>query len=418
MPYTLLKYGLNKNVPFKKHIGLPQPTELKKSYDVVIIGGGSHGIAIAYYLAKYHGITNVAVLEKAYLGKANIAYNITTVRSNYLTPEEVKFYAQSLKLFKRMSHEFDFNMTYSQRGQLTLAHTDAAIRSFRQQAEINQYYGSHSKLIGPKDIQELVPALNMNPAHKPILAGLWHIDGVTTSHNAVTFGYAKEATKRGVELHQLTEVTDIIVENGKVTGINTNRGKVKCGVAVQAVAEYSSLIAEKAGFKVPVISYPLQAIVSQPMKPLLDPLVSSSALHCYVQQTGHGEILFGGGYGSYPPYSTRATLELKETLLAHAIEMFSFVADLRLLRQWTGVAEMTSDCNPIMGLSPVENYYLDAGWGTWGFKSTPICGKTMAKLIASGGKVPDLIAPFAMDRFHRLTQVNRNEGKSLRVKTT
>jgi sarcosine oxidase subunit beta len=406
MPFSLLKYGLNKDYPFEQHADLPIPTTLKSSYDVIIIGGGGHGVAIAYYLAKYHGITNVAVLEKGYLGGGNTARNTAVIRSNYMTPEGVKFYSESVNMFKNLSNEFDFNIMYSQRGQLTLAHTDAAIRGFRQRAEVSKHFGGRTELIDPQEIKELVPTLNMNPGHLPVLGGLWHKDGATARHDAVAWGYAKGATQRGVELHQLTEVLDVIVENNKVVGVKTNRGIVKCGSAVQAVAGHSSLVAAKAGIKLPIVSYPLQAMVTQPVKPFLDQMVSSSALHCYVQQTSRGEIVFGGGSDPYPLYNTRSTLELKESLLSHAIEMFPFMANLRLLRQWAGVTDMTSDYSPIMGLSPVDNYYLDAGWGTWGFKATPICGKTMADLIASGGKVPDLIKPFAMDRFKEFRQVN------------
>jgi sarcosine oxidase subunit beta len=209
-----------------------------------------------------------------------------------------------------------------------------------------------------------------------------------------------------VELHQLTEVNEVIVENGKVTGVNTNRGKITCGCAIQAVSGHSSLLAAKAGFKLPIKTYPLQAMVTLPVKPFLNPLVSSPSLHCYVQQTGRGELVFGGGSDPYPLYSTRSTLDLKESLLANAVELFPFMANARLLRQWGGLTDMTTDYSPIMGLSPVENYYLDAGWGTWGFKATPICGKTMAELVASGGKVPDLIKPFSMNRFDSFRQVN------------
>jgi len=406
MPFSLLKYGLNSDYPFEKDADLPPPGDLKRHYDVVIIGGGGHGVATAYYLAKYHGITNVAVLEKGYLGGGNTARNTAVIRSNYLTSEGVKFYTESVKLFEQLSNEFDFNIMYSQRGQLTLAHTDATVRAFRQRAEVNKHFGGRTELIGPQEIRELVPTLNMNPAHLPVLKGLWHMDGATARHDAVAWGYAKGATQRGVELHQLTEVTDIKVENGRVKSIVTNRGTVECGCAIQAVAGHSSLLAAKAGFRMPITSYPLQAMVTQPVKPFLDPLVSSSALHCYVQQTSRGEIVFGGGSDPYPLYNTRSTLELKESLLAHAIEMFPFMADLKLMRQWAGITDMTSDYSPIMGHSPVENYYLDAGWGTWGFKATPICGVTMAELVASGGKVPELIAPFSMDRFDVFRQVN------------
>jgi len=406
VPFGLLKFGLGDDYPFEKRADLPTPTDLKPHYDVVIIGGGGHGVATAYYLAKYHGITNVAVLEKAYLGGGNTARNTAVIRSNYLTSEGVRFYSASVKLYERLSNEFDFNIMYSQRGQLTLAHTDATVRAFRQRAEVNKHFGGRTELIDPSDVAELVPTLNLNPANLPVLAGLWHRDGATARHDAVAWGYAKGATERGVELHQLTEVTDILKEGNRVTGVQTNRGTVKAGVVVQAVAGHSALLAEKAGFKLPLVAYPLQAMVTMPVKPFLNPLVSSSALHCYVQQTSRGEIVIGGGSDPYPLYSSRSSLPLKESLIASAIDMFPFLSNMRLLRQWAGITDMTTDYSPIMGLSPLDNYYIDAGWGTWGFKATPICGQTMAELVASGGKVPDLIAPFELERFSRFKQVN------------
>jgi sarcosine oxidase subunit beta len=265
MPFSLLKYGLKNDYPFENDVDLPSPTELKKHYDVVIIGGGGHGVATAYYLAKYHGITNVAILEKGYLGGGNTARNTAVIRSNYLTSEGVKFYKESVDMFKGLSNEFDFNIMYSSRGQLTLAHTDSTVRSFRQRTEVNTHFGGKTELIDPQQIKELVPTLNMNPADMPILAGLWHIDGATARHDAVAWGYAKGATQRGVELHQLTEVLHVIVENGKATGVKTNRGDIQCGCVVQAVAGHSSLVAAMAGIKMPITTYPLQAMVTQPV---------------------------------------------------------------------------------------------------------------------------------------------------------
>ncbi|PHS30407.1 MAG: sarcosine oxidase subunit beta [Methylophaga sp.] len=406
MPFALLKYGLRDDYPFEKDRDLPPPTDLKHHYDVVIIGAGGHGLATAYYLAKHHGITNVAVLEMGYLAGGNMARNTAVIRSNYLTSEGVKFYSESVKMYKNLSNEFDFNIMYSRRGQLTLAQSESAVRAFRQRAEMNKHFDGDTDLIGPDDIRELVPSLNMNAGGMPVLAGLWHRDGATARHDAIAWGYAKGATQRGVEIHQQTEVIDVIVENGRATGVKTNRGQVNAGVIIQAVAGRSSLLSSKAGFRMPIVSYPLQAMVTQPVKPFLDPLVSSPALHCYVQQTGRGEIVLGGGSDPYPLYSTRSTLPIKEDVLTNAVKLFPFMANLRLMRQWGGIADMTSDYSPIMGLSPIENYYLDAGWGTWGFKATPIVGKTMAELVASGGVVPDLIKPFSMERFNRFTQVN------------
>jgi sarcosine oxidase subunit beta len=404
MPFGLLKYGLSRHYPAQRHFNETRP--LKSSYDVVIIGGGGHGLATAYYLAKYHGVNNIAVLEKGYLAGGNTARNTAVIRSNYLTEEGVKFYRESVKLYRGLSNEFDFNIMFSERGQLTLAHTDAAVRSFRWRAEVNKHLGVRSELIDREQIRELVPTLNLSEDMRyPILAGLWHADGATARHDAVAWGFGRGAVQRGVEIHQLTEATGLQIENDKVVAVETNRGTVRCSCAVQAVAGSSSRVAALAGIKMPIVSYPLQAMVTQPLKPFLDPHVSSTQLHCYVHQTARGEIVIGGGSDPYPLYSTRSTPDLKESLLAHAIEMFPFLAEVKLLRQWAGITDMTPDYSPIMGLSPVENYYLDAGWGTWGFKATPICGKTMAELVATG-KVPELIQAFRLDRFKTFEQVN------------
>jgi sarcosine oxidase subunit beta len=292
------------------------------------------------------------------------------------------------------------------RGQLTLAHSDTAIRNFRWRAEVNQHLGVRSELVDNQIIKELVPELNLSDKVRyPIIGGLWHADGATARHDAVAWGYAKGACERGVELHQLTEVEDIIIQQGKVVGVKTNRGTISCGTVVQAVAGASSLVAAKAGIKLPIHSYPLQAMVTQPYKPLLTPHVSSPHLHVYTHQTSRGEFVIGGGSDPYPLYNTRATLELKEQLSAAILELFPFMAQAKVMRQWAGITDMTPDYSPIMGESSVQNYYLDAGWGTWGFKATPICGKTMAELVATG-KVPELIKPFALERFYRFEQIN------------
>ena len=404
MPFGLLKYGLSSEYPAEHHF--TPATELKKHYDVVIIGAGGHGTGIAYHLAKYHGITNVAVLEKNYLGSGNTARNTSVIRSNYLTEEGVTFYRESVKLWQDLSNEFNYNVMMENRGQLTLAHSDAAIRSFRWRAEVNQHLGVRSELIDRQQIAELVPNLNMSEDSRfPIMAGLWHADGATARHDAVAWGYAKGACERGVELHQLTEVQDIEITQGRVTAVKTNRGRVECGCVVQAVAGASSVVAKMAGIKLPIHSYPLQAMVTQPYKPILTPHVSSPHVHVYVHQTSRGEFVIGGGSDPYPLYNTRATLDQRESLSAAALELFPFLAQARMLRQWAGTTDMTPDYSPIMGLSPVDNYYLDAGWGTWGFKATPICGKTMAELVATK-KVPEIIKPFELERFYRFEQIN------------
>ena len=404
MPFGLLKYGLSNDYPAERHFS--PAGELKKHYDVVIIGAGGHGTGIAYHLAKDHGMTNVAVLEKNYLGGGNTARNTAVIRSNYLTEEGVTFYRESVKLWQNLSNEFNFNVMMENRGQLTLAHSDAAIRSFRWRAEVNQHLGVRSELVDRQQMAELVPNLRMSEdARFPIIGGLWHADGATARHDVVAWGYAKGACQRGVELHQLTEVQDIEVTQGRVTAVLTNRGRVECGAVVQAVAGASSVVAKMAGIALPIHSYPLQAMVTQPYKPLLTPHVSSPHVHVYVHQTSRGEFVIGGGSDPYPLYNTRATLDQRESLSAAVLELFPFLAQARLLRQWAGITDMTPDYSPIMGLSPIENYYLDAGWGTWGFKATPICGVTMAELVATK-RLPDIIAPFALERFYRFEQIN------------
>ncbi len=404
MPWGLLKYGLSRNYPARRDIPAPRP--LKKSYAIVIIGGGGHGLATAYHLARYHGITNVAVLEKGYLGGGNTGRNTTVIRSNYISPDSVAFYQASVNMFKNLSNELGYNMLYSQRGQLTLAHSDATLRLFRLRAEISKHLGVRSELVDRRHIREIVPYLNMpKNARFPICGGLWHADGGIARHDPVAWGYARRAHELGVEIHQRTEVTDIHTAGGRVTGVATNRGDIHCKHVVQAVAGMSAVLARKAGFRLPIRAYPLQAMVTTPLKPFLNPLVSSSALHIYFSQTARGEIVIGGGSDPYELYSTRSTLELKESLIASALELFPFLATARLVRQWTGITDMTPDYAPIMGESPVENYWLDAGWGTWGFKATPVAGKCMAESIADGRPV-ELIRSFKLDRFRNFELLN------------
>ncbi len=404
MPIGLLKAGLSRRYKAEPHFTAQKP--LARHYDVVIIGGGGHGAAIAYNLAKYHGITNVAILEKSYLGGGNTARNTAVIRSNYLTREGVEFYAESVRLFEQLSNEFGYNILYEQRGQLTLAQSDAAIRSLRWRAEVNQHLGVRSELVDRKTIRELAPHLSMDADSRfPILAGLWHADGATARHDAVVWGYARGACKRGVELHQLTEVTGIDIDQGRVKAVRTNRGRVEAGCVIQAVAGSSSLVASMAGMRLPIHTYPLQAMVTQPYKPLLDPHISAPHLHVYTHQTSRGEFVIGGGSDPSPLYNTRSTLDMRESLSAAILELFPFLAQAQILRQWAGITDMTPDYSPIVGLSEIDNYYLDAGWGTWGFKATPVCGKTMAELVATG-KPPKLIQPFALERFYRFEQIN------------
>lgn len=411
MPLALLKHGLNPDR--ERTPQFPDPGDLKDSYDIVIIGGGGHGVATAYYLAKDYGITNVAILERGYLGGGNTARNTAIIRSNYLTPEGVTFYDESVKLYEDLSNDFDMNIMYSTRGHLTLAHTDAAVRTSRWRAEVNKHMGIDSSLIWRDEISKLCPQLNMSEdVRYPILAALYHPPGSIARHDAVAWGYARGAIQRGAELHQKTEVTGLLIENNRITGVETTRGKVKAGKVIQAVAGRSSLLAQMAGFKLPIKTIPLQACVSQPLKPFLDPIIVSGSLHTYVSQSSRGELVMGGSTDPYGVYQNRSTLDFKEGLMAHMLELFPFMSEIKILRQWAGMADMTPDFSPVMGETPVENYFIDAGWGTWGFKATPVCGKRNAELLATG-KVPEILEPFRLSRFDTFHQVGEKGAASV-----
>lgn len=411
MPFGLLKYGLRRRHSARRHFPAQKP--LHRSYDVVIIGGGGHGLAIAYYLAKDWGITNVAVLEKGYLAGGNTARNTAIIRSNYLTPDGVRFYDESVRLYQGLSQELDYNILYSERGHLTLAHTDAAVRTARWRAEVNKHLGVNSELIYPDEIAKLCPELNLSSdVRYPILGALYHPPGSIARHDAVAWGYARRAAERGVEIHTGTEVTGVTIDNGRVVGVETTRGTVHAGKVVQAVAGMSSVLAKLVGFRLPIRTIPLQACVSLPVKPFLDPIIVSGSLHVYVSQTPRGELVMGGSTDPYSLYSTRSTLEFKEELLMHMLELFPFLAGMKVVRQWAGMADMTPDFSPIMGKTPVVNYYIDSGWGTWGFKATPVCGKRMAETLATD-RVPDLLQPFALERFYAFNQVGEKGAASV-----
>ena len=411
MPLGLLKYGLIRRRRPRR--ALPARPDLKRSYDVVIIGGGGHGLATAYYLAKDHGIADVAVLERGYLGGGNTGRNTAIIRSNYLTPEGVRFYDESIRLFQGLSNELGFNILYSERGHLTLAHSDAAIRTTRWRVEVNKHLGVESELVYRDELGRLAPELNLSDEVRyPVLGALYHPPGAIARHDAVAWGYAVEAARRGVELHQKTTVTDIVKRNGRVTGVRTDRGEVSARLVLQAVAGSSSLLSRMAGFKLPIKTVPLQACVSEPLKPFLDPIIVSGSLHVYLSQSDRGELVMGGATDPYPLYSTRSTLDFKEGLMAHVLELFPFLAEVKVMRQWAGMADMTPDFSPVMGETPLAGYYLDAGWGTWGFKATPVCGKRMAETLASG-RVPDILAPFRLSRFEDFQLVGEKGAASV-----
>ena len=411
MAFGLLKYGLSRRRPVKRF--LAARPELRPSYDVAIIGGGGHGLACAYYLAARHGVRNVAVFDKGYLGGGNTGRNTAIIRSNYLTPEGVAFYEESMRLYRGLSEELDYNILYSERGHFTLAHSDSAMRTSRWRAEVNKHLGVDSEVVERDELARLVPLLNMSDeVRHPVLGALYHPPGALARHDAVAWSYAGRAQELGVEIHQETEVTGIKIEGGRVTGLETSRGPIACGKAMQAVAGLSGQVARLAGFTLPIRTVPLQACVSLPLKPFLDPIIVSGSLHVYISQSDRGELVMGGATDPYPRYQTSSTLDFMEGLMAHILELFPFMADVPVLRQWAGMTDMTPDFAPVMGLTPVENYYIDSGWGTWGFKATPVCGSTMAEMIATG-RVPALIKEFRLDRFRDFSLLGEKGAASV-----
>jgi sarcosine oxidase subunit beta len=378
----------------------PRP-ELKSRYDVVIIGGGSHGLSTAYYLAKNHGITDVAVLDKSYIGSGAAGRNTTIIRANYRTPEGAEFYKASLKLYEHLSIDLDFNMLFSQQGHLTLAHSDRAMITMTERAEVNQLLGIDSRLIYPDEIARLCPEMDLSQdVTWPVMGALYHPPGGIIRHDAVVWGYARGADSRGAEIHPYTEVTGIQRSNGRVTGVHTTRGDIQCGTVVNATAGWSTLISDMAGVPLPITTHILQAFVTEPLKPFLDVIIVSSQMHIYISQTDRGEFLIGAEIEPYTTYKTVGTFPFLEYSARHTLELFPQLESARILRTWSGICDLSPDYSPILGETEVNGFLISTGWGTYGFKAAPIVGTTLAELIATR-KTPALIEPFALERFYK-----------------
>src|SRR5690606_36541981 len=331
--------------------------DLRPSYDVVIIGGGVHGLAAAYYLAVNHGIRNVAVLDKSYLGSGGSGRNTAIVRSNYLTPEGVAFYDRSLHLYEELSATLNFNVMFSQRGHMTLAHNDSSLRTMRWRAEVNKLQGVDSKVIYPDEIKRRVPYLDVSTNTRfPIQGALYHPPGGIIRHDAVVWGYARGADAAGVHIYQETEVTGIEVSNGKVTGVRTNRGNIATGTVLNATAGWASTVSDLAGVSMPVQTFPLQAAVTEPVRPFLETVIVSGSLQFYGSQVDRGELVFGASVAPVASYSTRGSLDFIEGLASHVLEVMPALSKMRLIRQWAGLCNMTPDFSPIMGFTPVVGF--------------------------------------------------------------
>ncbi|MGQ0849126.1 MAG: FAD-dependent oxidoreductase [Actinomycetota bacterium] len=373
--------------------------EPRPAYDVVIVGGGGHGLATAYYLATRYGVNDVAVLERNYIGSGNTGRNTTVIRANYGIPEAVRFYQHSLDLYRGLEQETGRSMMHQEKGLLWLAHTEMGLRAERARAAINTAHGSETVFVGPDEIRTICPQLDLaGGGRHPVLGASYHPHGATARHDRVVWALAEGAMNHGVHVHQRVVVTGLINRDDRVVGVETNRGPIMSRIVLLAVGGHVSALAATAGLRLPIRTHPLQAFVTNHYAAGFQPIVASTELLFYASQTARGEMLIGAEIDRQPSYSYRSTFGFLSSCAGRALLLLPFLANLRILRQWTGVCDMSPDYSPVMGETGVAGLLVTTGWGTWGFKAIPAGGELMAELIWSG-RTPDLIAPFALSRF-------------------
>ena len=370
----------------------------KGRYDVIIIGAGGHGLATAYYLGKNFGITNVAVLEKGWLGGGNTGRNTTIIRSNYLQDPSAAIYEKARSLYETMSQDLNYNVMFSPRGVMMLAQTQHEIRGYERTAHANVLQGVATEFINPQRVKDLCPIINIDGPRYPVLGALWQPRGGTARHDAVAWGYARACSDMGMDIIQQCEVTGVRQSDGKVTGVDTTKGAIDCDKLGIVVAGHSGVVADMAGFRLPVESVALQALVSEPVKPCMDVVVMANTVHGYMSQSDKGEMVIGGGADGYNNYTQRGSFHHIEETVRALVETFPMISRLKMLRQWGGIVDMTGDRSPIISKTPLGNTFINCGWGTGGFKAIPGSGWATAEMIAKGEPGP-LAAAFRMTRF-------------------
>jgi sarcosine oxidase subunit beta len=375
--------------------------EPRDAYDVVIVGGGGHGLSTAYYLATRHGITNVAVLEADYIASGNTGRNTTIIRANYGLPEAIRFYQHSLEMYRELEDEVGAAILHQTKGIFWLAHTEMALRTERARAAMNTAVGAKTVMVTPAEVKELVPQIDLTGGHRyPVLGASHHLEAATARHDRVAWAYAAGAARRGVHVIQHTPVTGLVRDGDRIVGVETPRGQIAAGIVLSAVGGRVTALAAQAGLRLPVRTHPLHAFVTNDYAQGFGPIVASTELMCYVSQTERGQMLIGAEFDAQPSYSRQSSFAALRGYAHKITRILPFLRELRILRTWAGICDISVDFSPIMGFTGVDGFLVTTGWGTWGFKAIPAGGEAMAELIATG-RTPALIEPFALDRFRR-----------------
>ncbi|KIC47429.1 sarcosine oxidase subunit beta [Ruegeria sp. ANG-S4] len=403
----VLKEGLTGNKGWTPHWRDPEP---KSEYDIVIIGGGGHGLSTAFYLAKEHGLTNVAVLEKGYIGGGNVGRNTTVVRANYFLPGNSEFYSHSLKLWEGLEEELNYNVMHSQRGLINLFHSDGQRDDAARRGNMMISQGDDAILLGRDELREMLPYLNYDDLRFPLYGGLYHPRGGTARHDAVAWGYARGADQRGVDMIQNCEVTGIDIENGVVRGVQTSRGPIRAKKVAMVAAGRSGQVAAMAGMRLPIESHILQAFVTEGLKPCIDHVVTFGMGHFYISQSDKGGLVFGGDLDFYASYAARGNLPTVESVMEAGMALMPMIGKAQVLRSWGGIMDMSPDGSPIIDKTDIEGLYLNCGWNYGGFKAVPGSGNVFAHLIATD-RYHENATGFQLDRFRTGRGIIDEEGK-------